>query len=386
MSQPKDMDFELVSVSHNAKVMDAIQFYQSAKDYIEQADLMRQAFDAVVQSERDTYKQWFTELTNHQHLELYSTTTPLFGLSIATDTAFTFIARSFVQSLHSFVDSYGQFVNRCVFGSNAAPVQEVQPKKVAAWLRQESKSDTSVKPILDELTQFASSRDYLYITALSDVLKHHHVVDVMSTVRLNDGKVEVKVRGFTYAGTHYEVRDLEDILANTLGTFGKFFADGSAKVYDFLRNRSVHPYTSNRRHDLEFGTQFYGGDEGPKRALLQYLTVDVELCPDAFGILSVQIDPNGIPVTTNSVADVIVLRDTNQRIHGMIRAVQELPGKDDVPLVMYRRYEKVAPHEFHQQFWAALHNDNRQILLTTGEIILSESEMKAFRTLPENGR
>lgn len=363
------MEFEdLQRVCFQNKVMDCLQFFESAVNYLHHAGIHSKAFLGIKEKERQAYTEWSKKLINEGSISYFPmATVPFFDIPIPSEYAFNIITRGFFQSLNSYVDSYSQFLNRAVLGNEAFPLEKTNPEDVAKKLKEIAQSAPNLKKVLSTIIDLTKTHEYKYLTALNNVMKHHYVVDISTITDLSDGQYNVKIKGFRYKTVHYQQKELQDVLINNLTVIMEFHQNCTNAVIEFLNSVVSHPYTENRFQELEFANEFYEADGKRECTYIQYLTIDFDpACVDCFQILSV-VEDNGRYNIKNSISDVIVLRNYNRVILGVLNAVEDLPDEDDVQLFTYRRYEKRLK-EPQMAFFNELTRSPKKILLTKGEI------------------
>lgn len=363
------MDYKrLEKALFHSKTLDALQFFNSVQNYLFYAEIHKEAYSRIIETELKAYREWCEELTMEGAINHFPTgKVSYFGKELTCDMALNIIARSYFQSLHNSIDSYAQFINRALLGEQAIGISDLSPQELVRRLRKESRLYPHISNVVAKLLDISVCDEYKYLTAFNNVMKHHHVIDLDSMLYINDGEYTVKIKGFNYEDEHYQARTLEEALVNSWEMINNFIVECTEIIIDILNNYP-HPYTQNRYHELEFGTELYEKNGIRQTVYIQYLTVDNrDIHNQSFQILSAIQYDDKISIK-NSPSDVIVLRDRDKNEISILKAVTNMSDKDDIEIIKYRQYVVDNSKDFRIAFFEDVLNNPQKILMTNGEI------------------
>ncbi len=332
----KEITNSMIKACVDAKVADGIQFLQSASTYLEYGELEMSALPFIINRDCTSVEEWEKELKSKGVIHhLPSTTTSYFGKTVSTSVAYDKIAKSLFQYLHNFYDNYAQFLNRVLFANSQLPMKNVSFNRIG-------KNIKSLIPLhgkkIGNLVKstMANTKNYGYLTALNNILKHYYSIDVDSSLDMASKRTNVEIKGFSYKGYTYPPCNFRNKAKTILSFTNDFLKECNSLVIGFL-TAGIHPLVVNRYHNLTGKVTYIN-----KKPAGCGQFMEINRCPEKeenFYILSVKIQHQiGLSIK-NSCSDYIFLKDLKGKLIGILKACESLPGKQEIQLAKYRKYE-----------------------------------------------
>lgn len=326
--------YENQKVLFESKVADSLQFLKNSGKKLRLAELEIKALTYVNTKIKESYENWSKDLfDNGETSVLPITVVEYFGSKMIDDDAIEKIVGSFFHYLHSFYDSYAQFLNSALLENGALDINDSSFFKV----RQKLSNLPEYQTIFDELERIAKTLEYRYIDDFNNINKHQFTLELQSALSLNDGAIDQEIPGFQKKGTH-EADELTQRLHNSLDMTLKLYQTVTELVMNHLKNNS-NAYTQNRFHTISVKTQIGFGDGGNGGAI--FITLDDPYTltngESYYVLLAKKDDSNEKIKVENILTDSLILQNTKDEKLGLLEA-HPLVNPN---ILTYRKYKLV---------------------------------------------
>lgn len=343
--------WKLADIAYETKVMDSLQFIESADQYLYHANLYRNSFTNLKRSQEkeiDGIKEKALKEGSAAFKGIFSKGVDFYGQNIDGITALDMMARNFFQALTDFLDNYAQFLNRAFLAEKAYSTKGLDFGKLYRNLKNQVANYQSMPEAVEVMDQYFDLHDLKQIEYLRDInntLKHRRIINVTPTVDILGFIFEIMIKGFEKDGRNHPPRHLQDVINELNDIVTKFYFDCTQKVIKYLQKFGVSRAT-NRTHDVFSKSVSYSDNSGDiKDTVIQYIEVDFSVNPgDEIAVLSVAKDDEKYDIK-NTIAEDIVIEDMNNNIISVMQSEEPITiDKDTIQLYEYRNYKVLDGH------------------------------------------
>ncbi|REE81585.1 hypothetical protein A8990_118111 [Paenibacillus taihuensis] len=342
----KIFSYDNQKVLFESKVLDSLQFLKNSGKKLQLAELEVKALNYVNQKSRENYSDWNKDLfANGKTNALPITVLEYFGTTLMDDDAIEKIVGSFFHYLHSFYDSYAQFINSTLL-MLSKKVLDINHSSFFQ-VRERLKGITEFQPIYDNLEQVAQTMEYKYIDDFNNINKHQFTLELQSTLVLNDGTIEQEIPSFSKKDRQHGADEMTKRLDSSFKMSLMMFQTVTDLVMDYLKN-NVTDQPQNRYHTISIKEQSGFGNSGDGAAI--FITIDDlrEISEgDSFFVLLAKEDDTDRKIRVeNILTDNLMLQNINGKKLGFLKA--QAPVNPNI--LMYREYRVVLTTEIEKAY------------------------------------
>lgn len=338
--------YENQKILLESKVADSLQFLKNSGKKLELAELELKALSYVNQKIKESYENWNKDLfANGKTNTLPITVVDYFGSKMLDDDAIEKIVGSFFHYLHSFYDSYAQFINSTLLTieKKALDIDTSSFFRV----RERLKNIHDFQSVYDKLEQVAQTVEYKYIDNFNNINKHQFTLELQSTVILNDGAIEQEIPSFSKKGQHHGADEITNRLENSLDMSLNLYQTVTNLIMSYLKN-NANAYSQNRYHKISIKNQIGFGSGGDGGAI--FITFDdtrnITDGESYFVLLAKEDDLNEEIKVENIIADTLILQNTNGEMLGWLKALTPVNPN----ILTYREYRLVLSTEMEKAY------------------------------------
>jgi len=359
------MSYELLRMLKDKKVADSYPFYESCVHKLYFAETSYCALKNVIEQYQAKEKGITEKLFSDAFslgvgtYKAHTNTVDYLGVEMDATSVMDKLTMEIMGLMHSFFDTFAQWINTALFGEDALPIKRATLSNVAANLQNFNEYTGT---FINELASLSTACDYLYIADFNNTLKHRYQIYVDNRFELFTAKGSVGLPAFSKDGRRYLKVDALDTIRGKLDFCQRIFSDSKAYVetyYATSENLHVIHRCYNPKTYLFFDNkEDYEKMRSPKNHYY-YLEVDPILVSDSYQIMLVcdrMDDPEDKSIECfNSDYSIIMLRETGKdNIIGLLRADdgEDFKLKDDHEL-QYRKYTPLL-HGYEIQMFNAI--------------------------------
>jgi|GEM_PF-6284318 len=213
----------------------ALAYLKSAQDKILYSILDINGFYSVQKAIDDSYKEWNRKLMKGGLSGSVSDVLPhdavsYFGGDVPTELLLDKIHLNFFSTIHSFFDTYAQFLYRTLF-----PKDNVPSKLYFYNVKDKISSDSTMVSVEKAIEQYTSQSTYSYISDMDNTNKHSRHVSPETTIFLNDGEQQTDVPAFQKGKRSHDKQPMQDLLEDSTALVKGFFNDVTTEVLKYVR-------------------------------------------------------------------------------------------------------------------------------------------------------
>lgn len=346
-------DYKLMKLLKDKKVADAYQYYESSAYKLYLADLSYSALEAVVSQYQENERKYVEEIykdaiaTGKGVYKKHTNCVEYFGTQVSPTVMMDKITMEIMGLLHSFFDTFAQWINASLFAEDGVPMESVSLKKVVSRMSDFQEYSGLFVTTLSTLT---SSSEYEYIADFNNTLKHRRQIYVDNRFDILDIKGRVSIPEFTKDERLHIKEDALTVLKEKIDFCSRLLRSSKEYIENYYAihdNLHVLHRFENPATYLRFGSKedfsamkspqmhYYYIEVNSKEILDEYHFI---LCCDRMdGSQNESIE------FFNSPYPIIMLREKGeQNIIGLLKPIdRELRTINDAGEIAYRKYRTV---------------------------------------------
>ncbi|MBR2109326.1 MAG: hypothetical protein IJ932_05200 [Ruminococcus sp.] len=364
-------NIELLKLLVDKKVADAFQFFTSCEYKL---DMAKMNYDALVnliskyQSEElDLIKQVFTDAreTGTGVYKSHKNVVDFFGIKIDTTIAIEKVFYETMGLLHSFFDTFAQWINSSLFGEKALPIKKASLLNVIKRLPEYS--EYSGQFIADFLDIINDDR-YVFVSDYNNTQKHRYQLYVHNEVDFFALKGKVDTQCFSKDGRKHIRTDVASVVLNILDYCKALLLNSKSFIESYYNNNDCN-YVEHRLYNPK--TYLYFENESDYKQMKNvknhycYIEVNAHNVLEQYQVMLVsdhsdadENEDKNIEIY-NSIYPIIMLKDkSNNQIIGILKPEDQEQYKfSDEHYITYRRYKSITSDYQSEMFKSVCEDD-----------------------------
>lgn len=355
-------DYKLIKLLKDKKVADAYQYFEASAYKTHLAELSYSALETVIAQYQENEKMYVEKIyedaltTGRGEYKDYTNCVDYFGTQVSPTVMIDKLTMEIMSLLHSFFDTFAQWINASLLAEDGVPMERVSLPKVASQLSSFPEYSGTFVATISTLT---SSSEYTYIADFNNTLKHRRQIYVDNRFDFLSIKGNVSVPSFSKDGRSHVKEDVLTVLKGKIDFCTDLLNSSKAYVESYyasadnshVSHRFENPDTYlffDSKEDLEAmkspKNHYYYIEVDPSKILNEYHFI---LCYDRMdGSQDERIE------LFNSPYPIIMLRDKKtKKIIGILKPVDgETWTIEDERELAYRKYSVVLTGYEHEMF------------------------------------
>lgn len=339
----------LKEILMNKMVLDAFQYYNSCDYKLNSAQVSFEGLKKLVneyfENNNDEYEHMINELTENNEYT-YTAKEDLidfFGVEIPRIVALDKLTMEITSLLHSFFDTFSQWINTALLGEDAYNVDEVTLNKV---INKISSYPEYNGDFINDFKNIMNNDLYKFVSDFNNIQKHRYQLFTQSSFKIFERKNSFIFPKFKKGNRKYTNKDVIQTLDNIINYATILLNDSKNYIEQYYSSNDCR-YVNNRFYNPKTYLQFDSEDDfnhlRNAKFGYHYIEVDSNAVLDKVYIMLYSYSDDIIE-EYNSIYDLIVVRNKeNERILGLLKPVDSdsYTLKDEHHLI-YREYKFIS--------------------------------------------
>lgn len=383
-------DYKFMKLLKDKKVADAYQYFEASAYKLYLAGISYSALENVIKQYQESEKMYIEKVyedaltTGRGIYKSHTSYIEYFGIQVSPTVMMDKLTMEIMSLLHSFFDTFAQWINASLFAEDGVPMEKVSLPRVVSKLPSFPEYTGTFITAISALT---SSSEYEYIADFNNTLKHRRQIYVDNRFDVLAIKGSVCVPEFTKDGRPYVKEDALIMLKEKIDFCSGLLDSSKAYVENYyasadnlhVAHRFENPATYlfyDNKEDFEAWklpkNHYYYIEVDPSEILDEYQFI---LCCDRMdGSKDESIE------FFNSPYSIIMLRENGtQNIVGILKPTDgEVRTIKDARELTYRKYFTVRTGFEQEMFSAICLGDRfrcyRFLSVITSECVLPEEK------------
>lgn len=341
-------NYELISLLLNNKVVDAFQFFSTCNFKITSSKVSFKALnnlvDEYITNETKERNSMFEEVLKTGHSSLFAKTDnkDFFGQEVSRSILIDKLTIEVFSTLHSFFDTYAQWINAVLFGDLALPIKTVSLGSVISKIDQFSEYSGQ---FVTDFRSISISHEYKYISDINNVIKHRHQIYTKAKFNLFEGTGSVTLPAFHKDNNSYSDVEVLNIISTCINYCEKLLLDSINFVelfYSTGNNLHVSKRIYNPKTYMLFENEKDYQELKNIKNSIHFIELDQSNMQDEYQILLFSNDTTNKEISMyNSPYEIIAIKDIST--NGYIGILKPLDTAsytfNDGRLLEYRKYK-----------------------------------------------
>lgn len=360
------MQDSLYKLLKDKKVADSYQFYTSCEYKLYFAESSFQALENII----NKYQQTETKRVNKVYSDAVTTgvgkyiahdnAVDYFGVQMNVTSAMDKLTMEIMGLLHSFFDTYAQWLNSSLLGEDALPIKRATLVSISQKLLSYPEYAGA---FVRKVSSIPNEDQYLYIADFNNTLKHRYQIYVSNRIDILSVTGDVSIPPFTKDGRLHIKEDALDVLKKSLDYCKDLLGDSRTFIEQYYSTNNNN-YVSHRIYNPKTFLLFESEEDcnamrSPKNHY-HYVEVDPTNIPDKFQIMlncdrmdRSDKDEQSLDCC-NSPYQIIMLREMgSDKIVGILKPDDTETYKlNDEHELRYRQYSSITTGYEHEMFTA----------------------------------
>ncbi len=348
-------DLNFLKLLKDKKVADSFQFFSSCKYKLDIAELNYKALNNIIikyqHDETEAVQKAIGDAINTGERTCITKkdTVDFFGIEISATTAMEKLVIEIMGLLHSFFDTFAQWINSSLFGEKALLLEDVSLSKVIGMLPNFTEHTGQ---FITSFLNISTTNEFRYISDFNNIQKHHYQLYIKNKFDIFTMQGEVSMPDFKKKKKLHIKEDALSAILSRLNYCKKLLSDSQKYIENYYKNnecsykehRFYNPKTYmlfENKEDYEqmknLKNSYYYIEVDPSNILPQY---QIMLVYDGTGV---DIDEGKRIDLYNSVYSIIMLKDcVNDNIVGILKPEDdEIYSINDEHNLIYRKYKSI---------------------------------------------
>jgi hypothetical protein len=378
-------EYDFISLLKSKKVVDAFQFYTTCRFKIDSSSISYSALQRLVneylsnsQQERD---EMFSEAISKGKASICtkSDDVDFLGVSVPRCLVIDKLTIEIFSLLHSFFDTFAQWLNAVLFAEDSLPLKEVSSYSV---VRKFDSFDEYQAPFITNCKSVTDKPEYCYISDINNVMKHRYQIFTKSKFDLFEGTGNVSLPKFQKDHNTYTDKDLLQIISSCIDFCKTLLDDSYNYVVNFYKsndNKHIEHRIYNPKTFMLFEShEDYSKLKNVKNSI-HYIEVDSTNILSEYQIMLYRDDKEGETISLyNSSYSIIALRDSSSEDYvGIMKPSDQISITfDDGRILEYRKYS-VSTHNYEFELFNEMVNQNFEYYpyLSDCKILIANEEL-----------
>ena len=343
---------ELLKLLTDKKLADSYQYYEACQYKLYLAEISCEALDKVINDFETTGTETVNRLlqdaieNGKSEFRGMSSTVNYCGIEIPVSTAMTKLTMEVMSLLHNFFDTFAQWLNLVLFGSEALPIRSVSISSVISKLSNYPEYTGQFIDDLKNVTSKTNPTDYIYISDFNNIVKHRTQIHVMNSINMFTAQGSVAIPPFMKDGNSHDKIEVVDVIHSGYRYCEKLLEDSRQYIeqyYAIADSKYVDHRYYNPKEFLFFETEDdYRNMRKPKNHYA-YLEADPTNIDTEYDIMIVRDRTNqedGRIELYNAPYPILMLREigTTNILGILIPEDDEEYKPRDHHMITYRKY------------------------------------------------
>ncbi|WP_273716929.1 hypothetical protein [Alkalihalobacillus pseudalcaliphilus] len=340
--------YELVKLLKDKKILDSLQFLTSCQYKLASAEISFKALGNICLEQFNNFDEErdriFKSVVEKGSVTLHAPSEDnldYFGEPVARNVVIDKLTIEIFSTLHSFFDTFGQWLNSALFANQALPIKQVTFNKVVDKLAEFPEYTGSFITSLNHVT---GSSEYKFISDLNNVVKHRFQIYTQARFNLFNGEKNLTTPKFRKESNIYSEKELLDITKGCLDYCYVLYQESINFIESYYKSNDNN-YVSNRIYNPNTHLVFdnYEDVKQLKNIInsIHFVELDKSNLENEYQILLVSDDKESKTIEFfNSVYSFIAVKDINTKEYiGLLKPDDsEEYLMDDGRNIEYRRY------------------------------------------------
>lgn len=283
-----------------------------------------------------------------------------FGVQMNVTSAMDKLTMEIMGLLHSFFDTYAQWLNSSLLGEDALPIKRATLVSISQKLLSYPEYAGA---FVRKVSSIPNEDQYLYIADFNNTLKHRYQIYVSNRIDILSVTGDVSIPPFTKDGRLHIKEDALDVLKKSLDYCKDLLGDSRTFIEQYYSTNNNN-YVSHRTYNPKTFLLFESEEDcnamrSPKNHY-HYVEVDPTNIPDKFQIMlscdrmdRTDKDEQSLDCC-NSPYQIIMLREMgSDKIVGILKPDDTETYKlNDEHELRYRQYSSITTGYEHEMFTA----------------------------------
>lgn len=369
-------DYEFIKILKEKRILDSYQFLTSCKFKLISSDISYKALTNICVEQFNNFDTKREEIfrsvieTGVGKIEAVSDDIDYFGVRIGRNVLVDKLTIEIFSTLHSFFDTYAQWLNAALFANKAKPVKNVTFSNVIDML--DSFSEYNGK-FITKLKGVKTSPQYQFISDINNIIKHRFQIYTKAQLNFFDGDKNLMIPKFRKENNSYSEKEVLDIIKDCFDYCNSLFEDFA----DFIKTHYSaydNQYVSNRIYNPKTHLVFENYEDAKNMRnvvnSIHFIELDKNNLEQEFRVMLVSNDNSNESLEVyNSVYDFIAVKDISSKEYiGILKPQNsEKYFMDDGRIIEYRNYE-LKMSGFEQELTFKLVDGNIQVFPLLSDI------------------
>lgn len=340
-------EFDFLKLLHDNYVIDSYQFFSACKFKIASSKISYNALEKLindyVQNAKKETEEMFKQLSDTKRFSFMgkSDNVDYLGQELPRSTIIDKLTIEIFSLLHSFFDTFSQWINSCLLGENALILKRVTYHNV---IKELDKYPEYTGEFIINVKNIENKPEYKYIADINNIIKHRYQIYTKSLYNIFDGEGKVSLPKFRKDNNSYSDKEVLRIIFECLNFCESILTESRIFVEQYYTS-STNDHVKHRLYNPKTFMLFETEEEYKQlkniKNSIHYIEVDSENILDEYHIMLTHEDmQNGEISLYNSVYKFIAIRDTNSGMYLAILkpADSDLYSFNDGRILEYRRY------------------------------------------------